>query len=227
MLMKMKGVARLLHWERLYVVEVSILVMLFVTLAGRAEINLELRIDNNLIYQYDNISIGLYAVSDDPYENQSFSAMDVIFGWDPYYLDLHGTNDNGGVPLLYSGFPIPDPYNLNESDPPADGDGMYTAWTLPGNPIYATPEGILVTSWDFYAEQWTLLQGTTIDILTYGGNPLGYTVVYDGDIPGKDVTGILTGITIDILPIPTPGTLFVLCGLAAIVTTRTRRIITL
>lgn len=223
----------LVNWARSFMIVLCVLItMLLNNSVSHADINLELRIDDHFILLHEQVNIGLYAISDDPFENQSFAAMDVIFAWDPYYLELLGNDDTGGPELIYSGFPVPDPFGLNETDPPADGDGLYTAWAMPGNPVDATPEGTLVTSWNFSALHWTL-EGTRIDILEDGGNPLGHTVVYDGDIPGKDVTGTLTGINIPIFPnpavvsmlggVPAPGAFIILIGaLTVIIPRRTR-----
>ncbi len=132
--------------------------------------------------------IGLYVVSDST-DDQLMAAADVILGWDPDYLRLLGNHQVGAVPLLVSGFPAGDPYGLNEVVPPQDGDGLYIAYALLGVPVVATPGGALLTTFRFEALAET--SETVVAILPSAGSPLGHTVVYDGTVPGLDVTGTL------------------------------------
>lgn len=155
---------------------------------GQALIDLEWRPMAQCTQVDDVVEIGLYAVSDDPEIDQLLSAMDVIFAWDPAYLELLGVEDPGYPNWIFSGF-SDDPYGLNETIPPQDGDGMYTALGPLGVPIPATPGGTLVTTFQFRALQ--VVDETWVEILEEAGSPPGRTVVYDGTIPGKDVTGEL------------------------------------
>lgn len=143
----------------------------------------------------DEVRVGLYAVS--PTDNTHyFGAADVVFSWEPDYLMLMGLYDGGGPDLLYSGFPAGDPYNLNESVPPADGDGLYSAWGQFGSPVPATPEGTLLTTFVFEAVD--VVDATPVDILVSGGDPVGYTTVFHAEIPNYPITGELTGTTVDV-----------------------------
>ncbi len=159
----------------------------------RGEINLELRPPTQTAGIGETVRLGLYAVSDSD-EVQSMSAADVILGWDPAYLQLLGNDDTGAVPLLVSGFPVTDPYGLNEEVPPQDGDGFYLAYAPLGRPVEATPEGTLLTTFLFDALEAT--EGTVVEILESAGSPVGHTVVYDGEVPGLDVTGTLGTATV-------------------------------
>lgn len=135
------------------------------------------------------VEIGLYAVSDNPEENQLLSALDVIIQWDPAYLELLGTAACPGCPSwLFSGF-SDDPYGINETSPPQDGDGIYTLFAPLGAPVAATPAGTRLVVFQFTALAVT--SDTPIAILESAGDPLGYTAVYDGTVPGLDVTGTL------------------------------------
>jgi hypothetical protein len=172
---------------------------------GESDVNLEWRPASQTVFVGDTVDIGLYAVSDDPEVDQSMAAMDVIIAWDPVYMQLLGVDDTGGPGWLSSSFPS-DPYGLNEVIPPQDGDGIYTALASLGEPVDATPQGTLVTTFRFDTLSETSV--TVLEILESAGSPLGQTVVYSGDTPNWPVTGTLgsAGVTI----VPEPGTLAVL-----------------
>jgi len=175
---------------------------MFTGAAASANINLEYRSVDDTVEVGETARIGLYAVWDGE-EHDSFSAMEVIFGWDPQYLHLLGIDGTGGVDLFVSEFPYPHPSGLNESDPPQDGDGLYMAWAQLGTPVQTTPEGVLVTT--FLFEALELTPSTAVDILEeWGSDPIYYTFVIDGQIPGLDITGLLIGTSIEIVP-PCPG----------------------
>jgi len=153
-----------------------------------ANISLEWRPADQTVPVASTVALGLYAVSDSE-QIQLMAAADVIFGWDPESLTLIGVDNTGAVPLLFSGLPVVDPYHLNEALPPADGDGFYLAYAFLGQPVEATPEGVLLTTFLFQAISVT--PQTVVDVLATGGSPQGHTVVYDGAVPGLDVTGSL------------------------------------
>ena len=163
--------------------------------AGWGEIDLEFRPATQTMYLGDTVAVALYAVSDDD-TIQTMAAMEVILSWDPTYLQLVGTDDTGAAPWFIDGF-TSDPYGLNETIPPQDGDGLYLAWAPFGSPIGATPAGTLVTTFVFTALDLT--PGTTVEALESAGSPPGQTIVYDGTIPNFDVTGLLipAGVTIE------------------------------
>ena len=169
-----------------------------------ADINLELRPAASTWGVGDLVEIGLYAVSDDPEADQLLSAMDVIFTWDPEYLELLGVSCEDCPNWVFAGFPD-DPYGLNEEDPPQDGDAMFTVFAPLGVPVPATPEGTHVTDFQFRA--LAVVEETDIPILESAGDPLGYTVVYDGTVPGLDVTGTLEGAQLEIVCQTCPGDL--------------------
>ncbi|MFH0980252.1 MAG: PEP-CTERM sorting domain-containing protein [Planctomycetota bacterium] len=182
-----------------------------------ANINLEFRPASQTVAVSDTVGIGMYAVSDSP-ASQSFSAIDLILGWDPVFLQLLGVDLTGAVPLLFSGFPSTDPYGLNEAVPPADGDGFYMAWAPFTGPVYATPAGVLVTTFQFAALGET--PGTLADMLESAGSPLGYTTVWDGEIENHPVTGTLDSALVVIIPEPTS---LALLAAASLVLLRGRR----
>ncbi len=69
-----------------------------------ADIDLEYRAVSDTVQVGETAEFGLYAVSDDD-TNQSFSAMEVIFGWDPDYLGFLGIDGTGAVGLQATGTP--------------------------------------------------------------------------------------------------------------------------
>jgi len=167
-----------------------------------ANINLEYRPVDDIIEVGETARIGLYAVWDGE-EHDSFSVMEVIFAWDPQYLQFLGIDDTGGPGLLVSEVPYSHPSGLNESDPPQDGDGLYWAWAQLGIPVQTTPEGVLITT--FLFEALELTSSTAVDILEeWGTDPVYHTRVIDGVIPGLDITGLLIGASIEIV-LPCPG----------------------
>ena len=165
------------------------------TSPAAANINLEFRPAGQTVSVGDTVSVGLYAVSDDK-TDQFMAAAQVILAWDPEFLQLLGNDDTGAVPLLSSSFPANDPFNLNEQVPPQDGDGIYIAFAPLGNPVAATPSGTLLTTFLFKAVAETF--STPVDILEFGGNPVGETIVFDATVPNLDVTGSLTGATVHV-----------------------------
>lgn len=178
---------------------------------GQAAVNLEFRPLNQVVNLGDAVGVGLYAVSDDA-STQFTSAIDAIFTWDPAFLQLVGVDGTGGAPLLASTF-FPDGHGLNESNPPQDGDGFYTAFAMPGNPVGATSSGTLITTFVFQTLQLTPL--TPVDLLATGGSPQGSTTVFHATIPATSITGTLHGATITIIPAPGAAGLLGLAGLAA------------
>lgn len=166
---------------------------LLMSAIAAADINIELRPEQPGYHVNDTVRIGIYLVSDDA-TDQSFSAATIMFGWNPAHLELLGVDNTGAVPLLFSDLPADG--NVNETLPPADGDGYYGLLANFGPPPVATPAGTLVTTLVFNAE--TEVCGTTVSILTQAGSPPQQTVVYHGTIPNLDVTGTLGSTAVDI-----------------------------
>jgi len=157
----------------------------------------------------NSFGLGLYAAWDGQ-QNQSFSAVDAIIGWNPAYLRMLSLSNTGGVPLLSSVFPAHDAYQLNEVVPPQDGDGLYQALTFLGSPVTAPFNGALLTTLRFHALSQTTL--TSVAFLPSAGSPTGYTRVYDGVVPNLDITGTLTGASVTIIPEPASYLLLLIAG---------------
>ena len=186
-----------------------------------ALINLELRPANQVVNVGDFADLELYAVSDNG-SDQLMSAADILFTWDPTYLDLVGLDQTGATATLTSFFPQVDPWGgINNGNPPTSGTGLYSVSAFPGpaNAIVATPAGTLLTT--FLIDAIAPTPNTVFSlVMTVGG--LSQTTVYDGTTPNTDVTGTLGVAHVTILP--EPGTLvFGLLGAAALSVRRRAR----
>jgi hypothetical protein len=131
----------------------------------------------------------------------SFVAVDCILQWNPKQLQLVGLTTAGSVPLLSSYFPTPasDYTGINESNPPADGTALYYALAPLGNPVQVPLTGVQVVTFRFRVR--SAFSQSTINILPTLTvvNPAD-TVVYDGTVPGLDVTGTIAGVTVTQAP---------------------------
>jgi hypothetical protein len=176
--------------------------------AASASIGVELRPAHGVVVAGETIGIGVYVFSESS-ENELLSGAQVILGWEAEFLRLTGIIGAGSAPLLYSGFPMPDGFGLNESSPPQDGLGMYVAFSNLGAPVAATPGGTLLTTLVFEAMGETL--GTWIEVVESAGMPTARTVVYDGTEPNVDVTGALRGATVTVIASPPAGAGLMAC----------------
>jgi hypothetical protein len=131
----------------------------------------------------------------------SFVAIDCILQWNPKQLQLVGLTTAGSVPLLSSYFPTPanDYTGINESSPPADGTALYYALAPLGQSVQVPLTGVQVVTFRFRVR--TAFSSSTVSILPALTvlNPAD-TVVYDGTVPGLDVTGTLAGVTVTQAP---------------------------
>jgi hypothetical protein len=188
---------------------VLVCAMFLVLPTAYADVNLEWRPETQTVVVGNTVNIGLYAVSDD-LSDQSVGAMDVILSWDSTYLALLGNVNNGPYAWLVSDF-LEDLGGIN--DDWADGDALYTAWTqVVGDPAYATPAGLLVTTLQFATTAET--PGTWLTVPETMGS-FAETVVYDGEEANTRVTGTLGSAMVTIIPEPT-SVLLLLGGMAGI-----------
>lgn len=171
-------------------------------------INLELRPNVTAIAPGGAVNFGLYAVSDNAF-NQSLAAAQVILTWNVGQLNLLGLSNVGAVPLLSSSFGA-EPFGLNTSL--TDGDAMWLGFAPLGVPVQATPPGALLTTVLFQAPANAPLGLTHVNIPLSAGNPTGFTTVFDGTVPNLNVTGTLTGASIVIVPAPGIGAAVLMLG---------------
>jgi hypothetical protein len=174
----------------------SIAAAMFQTPAAPAAINVELRPVSESVSLGETVEIGLYVVSDDE-TDQLLSAAQVILGWESTQLQLLGHHGVGAVALLSSGFPEGDPFGLNEVVPPQDGNGIYIAFAPIAGSVAATPDGALLTTFEFLAI--APATATPVDVLASAGTPATETIVFDGTVPNLDVTGVLVGTVVEVL----------------------------
>ena len=169
----------------------SILAVMLLVAPASALVDLELRPVQNVVDLGDVAKIELYAVSDD--EDQTTAAADVVLMWPNDSVDFIGNDDTGAVELLSSGFPMPDPFGLN--DDMADGTGLYVAFAPLGDPVDPTPEGTLLTTIEFEATAAGIAEFSILPSHESGAE----TVVFDGEVPNLDVTGDLLSASIEIV----------------------------
>ncbi len=135
---------------------------------------------------------------------ESFVAIDCILRWNPADLRLIGLANAGSVPLLGSYFPSPanDYTGINESSPPLDGDALYYALAPLGAPVQVSASGVQVTTFRFRVLR--PFASSTVEIVpTLTRTVTADTVVYDGTVPGLDVTGTLANaIVVQVVPCP-------------------------
>ncbi len=185
--------------------------------SAMAAVNLEFRPVTQTVNVGQTFGVGLYAVSSTS-ATESMSAVDVIFGWQPSFLQLLSNDNTGAVPQLTSMFISPGAFGLNEAPIPADGDGIYTGLANFGNPVQVTPAGVLLTTFRFTALAQTVL--TPVDMLVSAGNPVGFTRALSGLTPNLNITGTLSGATVRIIPAPAS---MALLGIAGFGVLRRRR----
>jgi hypothetical protein len=166
--------------------------------SAHALINLEYRSSFQSVGVGSTVNIGIYAVSDSAL-NQSLSSYQTIFAWDPAFLQLNGFSTVGSVwPGQIAGFYAGG--GLNESNPPADGNGLLVSFGVIGSPANATPTGVLLSTLQFTALTQTPM--TAVGLIRSAGSPPVTTMIVDGIVPNLDVTGTLSGATVQIIPSP-------------------------
>ena len=139
------------------------------------------------------LRVALYALSDNS-QNQSISAMDVVLAWDPAVLQLVGLDTAVNYPYvwLFSGFSNDHALDgLNDTW--NDGNALYTALAQLGTPAWAPPGGLLVAQFVFH--KLRVGAPTEVEMLANYGR-YSHTVVYDGAVPGLNVTGALEDATV-------------------------------
>jgi hypothetical protein len=154
----------------------------------RANVNLELRPVAEPCAS-GHLAVALYAVSDSP-GNQAMSGLDVILSWDSTLLQLSNIDNTVVYPYqwLFSGF-LDDSQLDGLNNTWNDGNAMYEALGQLGQPVYATPSGLLVTQLVFRKLRVGI--PTVVSLLPSYGQ-YSHTMVYDGIIPGNAITGTLT-----------------------------------
>ncbi len=161
---------------------------------SQAAVDLEWRVENQTIEMGDTVRIGLYAVADNDGEDEPFSSMEAVLLWNHEYLSLLGLDNNGQYDWLYSGFPNDSGLdNLNETF--ADGNAYYNAWNNFSELPNATPEGMLVTTFEFLALACT--DATVLELAAEYGL-YSVTAVYDDEIAGLNIVGELGSTSLSI-----------------------------
>lgn len=180
------------------------LTLLGAGLAAAANVNLEFRPLRQPASVGDRVTARLLAISADPELAQPIAAMDVLITWDPSILSMVDIDRSGAPDWLYADFPA-DPWEINEAFPPQDGNALFTAFSPLGEPVAATPDGLLVMAlrFDVLAEA----AETPVTIVPQLVGTGAQTRVYDGVVPNRDITGSLGACWIEIGGTPCLGDL--------------------
>jgi hypothetical protein len=173
-------------------VMISISAVFFAATIGQAAVDLEWRTENQNADPGETVRIGLYAVADNDGTDEPFSALEAVVEWDPTYLSLAGVDDNGPYSWLYSGF-CDDSGLDGLNDTFEDGDAYYQAWGNFSEYPVATPEGLLVTTFEF--EALSCADETDVALLPERGL-YSVTAVYDEVVPGLNIVDDLDVATV-------------------------------
>lgn len=140
---------------------------------------------------------------------QRYLVADIIFGWDETKLKFIDVNHTGSHPMIWvppSGMPCPTPYTtcagiggdytgINESIPPADGDGLYYGYGALGQVFIVTaPVQIVRFEFEVIAPFTTTEVQILPQVVTSFVNK---TVIYGSYVAGLPVTGTLTNAVIE------------------------------
>lgn len=181
-----------------------------------ASVNLELRPAQPRYEPGQIVELGLFAVADGD-TPEPVRGMQVILAWDPDYLLLDAAQpnvNNGPYAWLMSGF-FPDSAADGLNNTWADGNAYYQAVGNFTSLAYATPAGLLVTTFRLHALGYVSF--TEISMPPEYGL-YTETEVYGADV-GEVVTGELVPGHVDIAPPPQWGRLALtfaepVCGFA-------------
>jgi hypothetical protein len=177
-----------------------------------ADVNLELRLPSPATPEPgDVLRVGLFAVSDNA-ADQPFAGIDAILQWDAAVLSLEGKVDDGPFDWSSSSFPN-DRFldGLNADCTPSsfcspytglpynDGVVLYQAFVISLNPEppMATPEGLLVTTFQFRAVGPACDTGVSLPA-EMGDSSHSRVVMTDPEIGQFEVTGALIGSSLEL-----------------------------
>jgi hypothetical protein len=169
----------------------SMIAMIALGGSASADVNLEFRVDDNIVDPGDTVPVHIYIVGDPGPPAETVGAIEAIFTWDTVHLLLDGVDPANPANLIFAGFPAVGTGGLNEANPPADGDGIFVGLGPLGTPTPAAEAGTLFATLHFTAVFST--PNTDISFLASAGTPLRETVVFDGTTPNTVVTGTLSG----------------------------------
>ncbi len=161
-------------------------------------IDLSLRAVSSQYNVGDQVAIGIFAAANSG-EPEGLLSLQVIFSWDISRLRLTGLSGAGGASFTASGF-FHDAYGINEIAVPSDGNAMFVGLGPLGSSILAMPSGTLLSTLLFTALAPT--PATPLGMVPSAGSPTGTTVVYGDAGPNVNVTGLLTGTSVRVVPAP-------------------------
>lgn len=149
-------------------------------------------------------------------------SFQVIFSWQSAVVQLMGFNNVGGPSYTALGF-LNDPYGLNRTPtittPPTDGDAILIGLGPFGSSITVPAGGLRLSTLRFTALSESAF--SPIDVLASAGSPVGTTAVFGAGGPNIDVTGMLVGSGMQI--VPSPGVAMAILGWGCSVSLLRRR----
>lgn len=165
-------------------VQVGLVLAIVAAVPVQAAVDLEWRVENEIIQVGDTVRIGLYAVADNDGADEPFSLIEVVLQWDADVLGLLGVDDNGPYAWWVSGF-VDDSGLDGLNDTFDDGDADYQAWPdFFGDLPIATTEGLLVTTFEF--EALAPAEATDVAMIEAFGS-YAVTAVYDDEYGGWNI----------------------------------------
>lgn len=163
--------------------------------AGRAclvDVNLVWRPAVHFVGIEQTFRTGLYAVPSDLATDAPISAVQTNLEWNPDLIEgVVFTEENPDL-WLFSGLPG-GVQNCGANDTFSDGDAYYRSFANFGSIPTASPQGLLLGTFDFRARVETL--AAEINIVG-SDDPLCETLIVSGAVPGLDILGTVGSIRI-------------------------------
>jgi len=184
---------------------ITIITSLFITTSALAQTDPNAKIDLTLVPETNKVSqdqtFSVSLMMSAQTTPQRYLVSDIIFSWDHTVLEFVGISHEGSHPMIWvppSGMPCPqdvtecagiggDYTGINESIPPADGNGLYYGYGQLGQ-VFIVTEPVQIVKFifkviaPFETTQISLLPELTV---AYRAE----TVVYGSYIPGLDTLG--------------------------------------
>lgn len=175
-------------------------------------INLQIQPVTSPVNVGQPVGINIFA-SPSSGSTEALLSFQMIFTWNTAHLQLTGHSVAGAPSYTGAGFPN-DPYGLNGPGVPSDGNAIFVVFGPLGGNVPISPGGTFLGRLNFNALSPTAPGGTPINILATGGAG-GTTTVFGAGGPNLDVTGILSGTFVTIIPAPMTASVLALGGVMA------------
>ena len=169
------------------------------TMASGQYVDLEWRAESDTVAVGDILRVGLYAVADnDQGADEPFVLAVALLHWEPAHLLLVGTDDIGPYywwPYWSDGF-VDDSGIDGLNDTWLDGNANWQGWAGLGDLPVATPDGLLLTTFEFIALAPT--PETTIWLEPDYGT-WSHTAAYDDEYGGWNIVDELGSAVVEVV----------------------------